>query len=107
MARQHPWSIVLLPGGILPAQAAYQGLLAELRDLPDAGSERIHLVLRGARLRRLARLASHATAGFPRAFVDRSRGPDLALLARPDGRLGRECRPGEPEVVTVDERLEL
>jgi pimeloyl-ACP methyl ester carboxylesterase len=43
MARQHPWPIILLPGGILPAQPAYQGLLAELGDDVDARAKDLEL----------------------------------------------------------------
>jgi pimeloyl-ACP methyl ester carboxylesterase len=43
MARQHPWSIILLPGGILPAQPAYQGLVAELGDDVDARAKDLEM----------------------------------------------------------------
>ena len=32
MTRERRWPVIFLPGGILPAQPAYQGLLAELGD---------------------------------------------------------------------------
>ena len=31
-----PWPVIMLPGGVLPAQLAYEGLLAELGDEVDA-----------------------------------------------------------------------
>ena len=36
MARDHPWPVILLPGGILPVGPAYAALLAELGDTVDA-----------------------------------------------------------------------
>ena len=36
MEPENPWPVVLLPGGILPAQPAYAALLAELGDAVDA-----------------------------------------------------------------------
>jgi pimeloyl-ACP methyl ester carboxylesterase len=40
---QGPWPIVLLPGGILPAQPAYQALLAELGDDVDARAKDLEM----------------------------------------------------------------
>jgi hypothetical protein len=31
-----PWPVIMLPGGVLPAQPAYEALLAELGDEVDA-----------------------------------------------------------------------
>ncbi len=36
MARDHQWPVILLPGGILPAEPAYAALLGELGDTVDA-----------------------------------------------------------------------
>jgi hypothetical protein len=36
MEPEEPWPVVLLPGGILPAQPAYEALPAELGDAVDA-----------------------------------------------------------------------
>ena len=43
MAREHALPIVLLPGGILPAQPAYQALLAELGDDVDARAKDLEM----------------------------------------------------------------
>ena len=36
MARDHPWPVILLPGGILPAGLAYAALFGQLGDTVDA-----------------------------------------------------------------------
>ena len=38
-----PWPVILLPGGILPAQPAYAGLLAELGDQVDAHTKDLEM----------------------------------------------------------------
>ena len=43
MARPHPWPVILLPGGILPAGPAYQALLAELGDDVDARAKDLEM----------------------------------------------------------------
>jgi len=43
MTRDHPWPVILLPGGILPAQPAYQALLAELGDEVDARAKDLEM----------------------------------------------------------------
>ena len=43
MARAHPWPVILLPGGILPAGPAYQALLAELGDDVDARAKDLEM----------------------------------------------------------------
>ena len=43
MAREHPWPVILLPGGILPAGPAYQALLAELGDDVDARAKDLEM----------------------------------------------------------------
>jgi pimeloyl-ACP methyl ester carboxylesterase len=43
VARELPWPIVLLPGGVLPAQPAYQALLAELGDAVDARAKDLEM----------------------------------------------------------------
>ena len=43
MARKRPWPIVLLPGSILPAQVAYQALLAESGDDVDARAKDLEM----------------------------------------------------------------
>jgi len=43
MARDHRWPVVLLPGGILPAQPAYGALLAELGDEVDARAKDLEM----------------------------------------------------------------
>lgn len=45
MARTDPWPVVLLPGGILPAQPAYQALLAELGNDVDARVKDLEMYL--------------------------------------------------------------
>lgn len=45
MARTNPWPVVLLPGGILPAQPAYQALLAELGNDVDARVKDLEMYL--------------------------------------------------------------
>lgn len=45
MARTNPWPVVLLPGGILPAQPAYQALLAELGNDVDARAKDLEMYL--------------------------------------------------------------
>jgi len=43
MARAHPWPVILLPGGILPAGPAYQALLAELGSDVDARAKELEM----------------------------------------------------------------
>ena len=43
MAREHAWPIILLPGGVLPAQPAYQALLAELGGDVDAHAKDLEM----------------------------------------------------------------
>lgn len=43
MTPTHPWPVVLLPGGILPAGPAYQALLAELGDDVDARAKDLEM----------------------------------------------------------------
>jgi pimeloyl-ACP methyl ester carboxylesterase len=43
MARQQPRPVILLPGGILPAQPAYAGLLAELGSETDARTKDLEM----------------------------------------------------------------
>ncbi len=43
MARDNRWPIVLLPGGVLPAQPAYAALLAELGDDVDARPKELEM----------------------------------------------------------------
>ncbi len=43
MAGKHRWPVVLLPGGILPAQPAYQALLAELGEAVDARAKDLEM----------------------------------------------------------------
>lgn len=43
VTRKHPWPVILLPGGILPAQPAYQALLAELGEAVDARTKDLEM----------------------------------------------------------------
>lgn len=43
MPRQHRWPVILLPGAVLPAQLAYQALLAELGDDVDARAKDLEI----------------------------------------------------------------
>ena len=43
MAGQHSWPVVLLPGGILPAQPAYQALLTELGEAVEARTKDLEM----------------------------------------------------------------
>ena len=43
MTRGHPWPVILLPGGILPAGPAYAALLAELGDDVDARAKDLEM----------------------------------------------------------------
>ena len=43
MAPAHPWPVVLLPGLILPAEPAYEGLLAELGDDVEARAKDLEM----------------------------------------------------------------
>ena len=43
MARGQPWSVILMPGGILPAGPAYQPLLAELGEDVDARAKDLEM----------------------------------------------------------------
>jgi pimeloyl-ACP methyl ester carboxylesterase len=43
MGRERAWPVVLLPGGILPAQSAYEALLAELGDEVDARAKDLEM----------------------------------------------------------------
>jgi pimeloyl-ACP methyl ester carboxylesterase len=43
MTRGYTWPVILLPGGILPAQPAYQALLAELGDDVDARAKDLEM----------------------------------------------------------------
>ena len=43
MTSGHPWPVILLPGGILPAGPAYQALLAELGDDVDARAKDLEM----------------------------------------------------------------
>ena len=43
MTREHPWPVILMPGGILPAQPAYQALLAELGDDVEARAKDLEM----------------------------------------------------------------
>ena len=43
MTRERRWPIILLPGGILPAQPAYQALLAELGDDVEARTKDLEM----------------------------------------------------------------
>jgi hypothetical protein len=38
---REPWPVVLLPGGVLPAEPAYRALLAELGDDVDARAKQV------------------------------------------------------------------
>lgn len=41
--RHRPWQVVLLPGGVMPAGPAYEGLLAELGDAVDARAKDLEI----------------------------------------------------------------
>ena len=43
MAHSHPWPVILLPGGILPAEPAYGALLAELGSEADARAKDLEM----------------------------------------------------------------
>jgi pimeloyl-ACP methyl ester carboxylesterase len=43
MARDNPWPVVLLPGGVLPAEPAYQALLVELGKDVDARAKDLEM----------------------------------------------------------------
>ena len=43
MAPDHRWPVILLPGGILPAELAYAALLAELGDDVDARAKDLEI----------------------------------------------------------------
>ena len=47
MAGEHRWPVVLLPGGILPAQPAYQALLANLGEDVDARAKDLEIYAGG------------------------------------------------------------
>jgi pimeloyl-ACP methyl ester carboxylesterase len=43
MTREQPWPVILLPGGVLPAEPAYRALLGELGDAADARAKDLEM----------------------------------------------------------------